>query len=203
LVERVHDPASSATRICIADDEAELLLDVAETAIRAGLAGTPAPEIDTSALPPALQQQCGVFVTLHVAGELNGCIGNITGSPPLVTNVAELAIKAAFEDPRLPALRHRDLAQLDIEISLLSALVEVPARSRVELLQQLQRGEDGLVIRSGFHQALFLPSVWEQLPEPDRFLVHLFRKAGLPADVWPDDLVAAVFTTTTFHRDLG
>lgn len=203
MVERVHDPVSGAARITIAERDSELLLDVAETAIRANLAGRPVPEIDMSALPVVLRQPCGVFVTLHVAGELNGCIGNISGAGPLVTNVAELAVKAAFEDPRLPALRRHDLARLSIEVSLLSALLEVPARSRAELLQQLWRGEHGLVIRSGAHQAVFLPSVWEQLPEPERFLDQLLRKAGLPPERWPDDLVAAVFTTTTFARSFG
>jgi AmmeMemoRadiSam system protein A len=154
-------------------------------------------------LPAALHRPNGAFVTLLVAGELNGCIGDVAGSASLAVSVADLAIKAAFHDPRLPALTSSDLAGLTIEVSLLSSRIEVPAGSRTELLQQLRRDEHGLTIRSGSRRALFLPSVWRQLPRPDQFVDQLLRKAGLPHGAWPDDLVAAVFTTTTVSRHLA
>lgn len=187
----------------IGDDDAEFLLDIAESAIRARLAGGRAPTVDPASLTPPLLRPTGAFVTLHVGGELNGCIGNVTGSGPLAASIADLAIKAAFADPRLPALRPADLDRLDIEISLLTEPNEVPARSRAELLQHLRPGVDGLILHSGAHQAVFLPTVWRQLPEPDRFVDHLLLKAGLPTASWPRDLTAFVFTTATFRRDFG
>ncbi len=186
----------------IDDHDARLLLDLAESSIRARLAGRPAPEIDTTSLSPPLRRTNGAFVTLHVDGQLNGCIGDITGTGALATSVAELAIKAAFGDPRLPALRPDDLDRLNIEISLLTEPVEIPARSRRELFEHLRPGHDGLILRSGWHQALFLPSVWRQLPEPDRFVDHLLLKAGLPQSTWPRDLVAFVFSTAAIDRDV-
>lgn len=193
----------SLDALAIADDEAELLLDIAETAIRAALAGATAPDIDINDLPTPLRLPNGAFVTLHVAGRLNGCIGDVAGSAPLAVSVAELAIKAAFHDPRLPLLRRVDLAHLSIEVSLLSPHVEVPAGSRTELLQHVHPDDHGLVLAAGSRRALFLPDVWRQLPRPDDFVDQLLRKAGLPADAWPGDLAAAVFTTTSIHRHLG
>ncbi len=198
-----HTDEDGSDAFEIGEHEAEVLLDLAETAIRARLAGRPAPGIDLVDLPPALHRSIGAFVTLVVAGELNGCVGDITGSASLAVSVTELAIRAAFDDPRLPALREADLPSLSIEVSLLSAQVEVPARSRAELVQALRRNEHGLIIRSGVRRALFLPSVWRQLPQPERFVDQLLHKSGLPLHAWPDDLVAAVFTTSTVHRRLG
>ena len=66
-------------------------------------------------LPPGLQRPLGAFVTLHVSGQLNGCIGHIIGTAPIAEGIAELAVSSAFHDPRLPALQSDDLAALDIE----------------------------------------------------------------------------------------
>ena len=57
-----------------------------------------------------------------------------------------------------------------------------------DLLAVLRPAEDGLILEEGRHHATFLPSVWESLPEPAEFLLHLKRKAGLPADYWSPEL---------------
>jgi AMMECR1 domain-containing protein len=43
-----------------------------------------------------------------------------------------------------------------------------------------------VIIRKGHASATFLPQVWEQLPQPDKFLSHLCMKAGLPSNAWQD-----------------
>ena len=186
----------------ITERDTKVLLDLAESAIRARLEGRPEPAVDLASLSPELRRPIGAFVTLHVGGALNGCIGNITASEPLAPEVARLALAAAFADPRLPALGSDELDRLDIDISLLSEPTGIPARSRHELLAHLRPGDDGLIIRSGRHQALFLPSVWRQLPQPDDFVDQLFRKARLRPEPWPTDLTASGFTTATVHRSL-
>ena len=139
-------------------------------------------------------------MTLHVDGRLNGCIGNVHSRERIGACISELAIEAAFEDPRLPQLRREDLDRLHIEVSLLSPRSVVPAPSRAELIEHLVPHETGLIISSGSARAVFLPSVWEQLPRPDDFIDQLLRKAGLPPDGWPTDMRAEVFTTESFGR---
>ncbi len=197
------DVAAGLDSFGIAQHDAAALLDLAETAIRERLTGPSTSELDIDGLAPTLHQATGAFVTLRANGELNGCIGNIDGSGSLATNVADLAIKAAFDDPRLPALRPSDLPGLSIEISLLTSPVEVPASTRQELLRSVRRHEHGLIIQSGRNRGLFLPAVWEQLLEPDDFVDHLLLKAGIARRSWPDNLVAAVFTTATMRRILS
>ena len=46
----------------------------------------------------------GAFVTIRNNGELRGCIGYIESALPLAEVVNEVAVKAAFEDPRFPSL---------------------------------------------------------------------------------------------------
>ena len=180
-----------------------LLLDIAERSIVAGL-GNRRPTVPTlDELPDELQRPVGAFVTLNVHGRLNGCIGSIETDEAVGVSVARHAWSAAFSDPRLPALRWVDYDHLDIEISLLSPLAPIVATSRDALLDVLEPGVDGLLIAAGSRRAVFLPSVWEQLPSPETFLTHLFHKAGLDTATWPDDLRAFGFTAEKFGRRAG
>ena len=174
--------------------EAAALLELAEGAIRDGLAGRPFAAPDLSTLPPALQEPGGVFVTLRVGGELNGCIGTVEGVEPRAHAVARCARSAAFGDPRLPALRAAELPFLAVEVSVLSPLEPVAATSRQGLAVLLRPGVDGLVLASGHRRGVFLPAVWEQLPDPEDFLDHLVAKAGIRPATWPADMRAYRFT---------
>ncbi|BFM14931.1 hypothetical protein R50073_11140 [Maricurvus nonylphenolicus] len=177
--------------------EQQQLLDIARQSIAAGLHGKhwhPKAE-DTD---PSLREQGCSFVTLHKQGFLRGCIGALTAYQPLYEDVAEHAFAAAFSDPRFPPLDESELDQLHIEISLLSPEEPIEFRNKAHLLNQLRPGIDGLTIRSGSHQATFLPAVWQQLPAPEVFLQHLFKKAGIAMDSWPENLQAWRYTTEQF-----
>ena len=43
-----------------------------------------------------LQEQCGVFVTLHIDKKLRGCIGTMRGTEPLIDAVKDMARSSAF-----------------------------------------------------------------------------------------------------------
>jgi AmmeMemoRadiSam system protein A len=180
--------------------EAELLLDIADASIVAGLRGRRPTAPDPAELPAALRAVVGSFVTLTVLGQLNGCIGSIEGSAPLGVAVARHAWSAAFSDPRLPALRPADYEHLDIEVSVLSPLAELPVGSRLELLDGLRPRTDGLVVAAGRRQAVFLPAVWESLPGRAEFLDHLYLKAGLAPGSWPLGMQAFRFTAQKVRR---
>lgn len=180
------------------DELLDPALDIAEAAIGDALAGR-RPGAPSSA-SPALDAPIGVFVTLKVAGELNGCVGTVAGDEPVGRAVARLAVAAAFDDPRLPRLRPADVAHLTIGVSLLSPLVPLTVGSRAELLAALRPGRDGLVVAAGRRRGLFLPSVWAQFGDPGDFCDHLWRKAGLPPRRWPADLRLHRFTARYRER---
>ncbi len=192
---------SPSPEVALGADCAARLLDSALDAIVAGLDGRVPDPIPLSELSDELRRTVGSFVTLHVDSELNGCIGNVEGSEPLGRAVPRLAWSAAFADPRLPSLRPVELDRLAIEISLLSPLAPVDVHSYGALIECVLPGCDGLVVRSNDRQGLFLPSVWEQLPDPAAFVAQLFHKAGLPPGTWPPGTEVHRFGTTSYRRD--
>ena len=177
-------------------ETADALLAIARQSIVDAFDGKPLPS--WSPAVPGLHERRGVFVTLHVDGDLNGCIGEVSGDKPLVDEVARLARAAAFDDPRLPALRRRQLPRLTIEVSAMSPLEPIPATSAELLRSHLTPEVHGLMTSSGNHRALFLPDVWQQLPKFADFIGRLFAKAGMDPRYWPDHLQAWRFTTQAF-----
>ncbi|MBN1170304.1 AmmeMemoRadiSam system protein A [Candidatus Micrarchaeota archaeon] len=124
------------------------------------------------------------FVTLMKRGELRGCIGSLEPVRPLVFDVIQNALNAAFEDPRFYPVIRDEIDDLEIEISVLTVPEKIQIKSKEELLEKLVPGKHGLIIEKGWNRATFLPSVWDQLPGKDEFLSRLCSKAGLGHDEW-------------------
>jgi AmmeMemoRadiSam system protein A len=163
------------------------LLRVAREAIRVGFGGTRL-SIRAADYSAPLQRLGASFVTLHVQGQLRGCIGSIDARRPLVADVARNAYAAAFEDERFAPMDDAGFAALAIHLSLLSAPEPLRFSSEADLVAQLRPHVDGLVLQEGRRHATFLPSVWEQVPEAVEFLRHLKLKAGLPGGYWSPSL---------------
>ena len=126
-----------------------------------------------------LRENLGVFVTLRKKGELRGCIGSIVGGEPLYRGVAANAVHAAVDDPRFPPLRKDELRGVAIEISVMTPLRPVQDYRSIRL------GTDGVVIRDGPAQAVFLPQVAVETGwSLDQFLGSLCLKAGLGRDAY-------------------
>ena len=171
------------------------LRGVARDAIEYGLREGRPPPLELSAYPPAFAEPRASFVTLHRAGALRGCTGSLEPDAPLVVGVARNAFRAAFTDPRFPALERPELDGLDVSVALLSALEPLAAACEAELLAALRPGRDGLVLRDGARSATFLPAVWQALPDPRGFLHALERKAGLEPGHWSPTLRFERYTT--------
>jgi len=140
------------------------------------------------------------FVTLQKAGQLRGCIGCLEGRMTLVKAIPYFSLAAAFSDPRFAPLGQDELPQIRIHLSLLGNLTPLPAHSRAALLAALTPGEDGLKLQDPYHQATFLPSVWEQLPDPEDFVDQLLRKGGWSPH-WPGQLQAWRYPSLSFGED--
>jgi AmmeMemoRadiSam system protein A len=141
----------------------------------------PAAPSDT---PAVTKEYRGCFVTLTKKGELRGCIGYIEGIKPLFEAVMDNAKNAALEDPRFPPVSPGELADIKVEVSVLTRPQPLEYKDDKDLLGKLVPGEDGIILTSGFHQSTFLPQVWEQLPDKVDFLQHLALKGGMPIDGW-------------------
>lgn len=114
--------------------------------------------------PDKLFDKGAAFVTLTVKDSLRGCIGTVVPYQAVALDVAANAYEAAMEDSRFQPVKPEELPGIDIEISLLTDYEEIDFADEKELLTKIRPGVDGLIIRDGDRQGLFLPSVWEQLP---------------------------------------
>ena len=182
----------------LCEEEHILLRKVARLSIESGLRDGRPLMPDTARYPRPLREPGASFVTLNRQGQLRGCIGSLEAHRPLVEDVAHNAHAAAFSDPRFPPLRAKELADLEIHISVLSPATPLQFDSEAELVRQLRPGVDGLILEDGYHRGTFLPSVWESLPAPADFLRQLKLKAGLPADYWSDSLRVSRYQTEMF-----
>ncbi len=134
----------------------------------------------------ALQAECGTFVTLKIGGQLRGCIGNLEPVGSIHEAIRRNALNAAFHDSRFPELSAEELARVHINISILTRPQTLVYRDGTDLISRLRPGMDGVILSLGHTGATFLPQVWEQLPQPEEFLGHLCRKAGLSETAWRD-----------------
>ena len=164
------------------DNQKKRLLEIARRSIEHYL--NTAKKLEVSESDPALVEQCGAFVTLHKHNQLRGCIGNIIGNQPLYLTIRDMAVEAAVNDPRFPALSKKELDEgdVEIEISVLSPLQKVINPDEIEL------GKHGVLIRKGYRSGVFLPQVATETGwSKHEFLSNLCaHKAGLSPSAWKD-----------------
>lgn len=180
-------------------DEQRFLLDLAASTIAATVRDTPLDVHSWSARLPSeqLRQPAGAFVTLHHYGELRGCVGCLRPLKPLYLTVIDCAISAATRDPRFAPVAEEDLAELSIEISVLSPLFPIQP-------EELKPGEHGLVVTQGFFQGAMLPCVaGERRWDRERLLEETCAKAGLERDAWQKGARLEAFTAFVFSAERG
>lgn len=180
------------------EQQQNTLLQIAALSILHGLKHRTSLEVFSFQYESALQQIRATFVTLEKHNQLRGCIGMLKAIKPLVEDVASNAYSAAFNDPRFPPLRTEEFQELDIHISILTPPEPFPVDDEADLLQKLVPGVDGLILKDGYFQSTFLPSVWESLPTTKEFVSHLKQKAGLDANYWSDSIGFQRYHTYSF-----
>lgn len=176
----------------------QALLAQARAAIAAYLADQAPPPVPAD---PTLSQPAGVFVTLRrragpsqpMGADLRGCIGHIEADQPLVNVTAAMAVSAASQDWRFPPVEAAELAQLRIEISVLSPLRRIHSPAQIEI------GRHGLVVAQAGRRGLLLPEVaagrqWDART----FLEQTCLKAGLSREAWRQGAALYTFTTLEF-----
>jgi len=171
----------------LSDEEKRTLLKLAREVIESRARGEEAPPLPETT-SPALESKAGVFVSLHSAGLLRGCIGYIQPDMSLLMGVQRSAANAAFDDSRFAPVNREETQDLEIEISLLTP------PSPVESYDMIEIGKHGIILEKRGARALFLPQVatenkWD-LPTT---LTFLARKAGLAPDSWREGARFSVF----------
>jgi AmmeMemoRadiSam system protein A len=183
---------SSDTQSGLTTEEKASLLELARASIRARVMGQALPSIPEGS--EALSRKTGAFVSLHRRGMLRGCIGYVEAVMPLARAVQDMALSAAFQDPRFEPLSCEELEDLDIEISVLTPFEKISDPECIEV------GRHGLMIRKGARSGLLLPQVPVQFGwDREVFLSQTCLKAGLGPDAWQDpDAELYIFAADIF-----
>jgi AmmeMemoRadiSam system protein A len=142
-----------------------------------------------------LKEKRGAFVTLHVDGDLRGCIGYPLPVKPLDETIIEMALAAATQDTRFEPLQANELKKLKVEISVLGLPEPVADPNEVQV------GAHGIIVSKGFYKGLLLPQVpVEQGWDRETYLGHGCLKAGLPPEEWKKGAKLEVFTAQVFSE---
>ncbi|MCM8764064.1 MAG: AmmeMemoRadiSam system protein B [Candidatus Omnitrophica bacterium] len=189
--------ASTKEKKMLSKYQRETLLKIARETLQYHLSGKKLPELKIE--DATLLEKRGVFVTLRKNGELRGCIGTILPQKELAYAVREMAIESATSDPRFPPVSLKELKEIEIEISILTVPVKVSSADEIVL------GRDGVIVKKGFRQGVFLPQVADETGwTKEQFLSALCsHKAGLEPDAWKNpDTELYIFQAEVFseHR---
>ncbi len=180
------------TTFTLTAEDRQAFLALARQSILAHLTHGPPPRVHTAAASLHL----GAFVSLHIHGDLRGCIGYPAADRPLGEVISRCAVSAATADLRFAPLTLHELATVQIEISVLGPIE--PVRDISEIVV----GRDGLIISEGYSKGLLLPQVaTERGWDRDTFLAHTCLKAGLRRDAWKSGAQIEKFEAEVFAEE--
>jgi uncharacterized protein len=178
-------------------EERRALLAIARRAMGAHVTGA-APrgqDVEEHSHDVPRAASAGVFVTLHEAGDLRGCIGHMEPDEPLVPALIDAAVAACSKDPRFPPVRPDELARIAIELSILGPLEPVATLDEVEI------GRHGLLVEKGRRRGLLLPQVAvERQWTAATFVSQTCRKAGLSDNAWQHGALLWRFEAEVFSE---
>jgi len=177
----------------LSKDQQEFLLTLARKSIKHYLETGKQLKIETP--DTIFLGERGAFVTLKVNGKLRGCIGYPLPYKALYETVIEMAVSAASKDYRFQPISLEELADVKIEISVLTLPRPVKDISEIEI------GKHGIIISKGSNKGLLLPQVpvewgWDL----ETFLHHGCLKAGLGENDWEKGANIEVFSAQVFSE---
>lgn len=131
------------------------------------------------AVPPGLpaemtQRRAGAFVSLHLDGNLRGCIGTLG---PVRESLAEEiicnAIAACSEDPRFPPVTPEELPRIECSVDVLGEPADIDGPDQLDVKRY------GVIVSRGWRRGVLLPDL-EGVDTVEQQVAIAKRKAGIP-----------------------
>jgi AmmeMemoRadiSam system protein A len=120
-----------------------------------------------------LDRRAGVFCSLHIAGNLRGCIG--TSQPCykcIADEIIQNAIAAATRDPRFDEVRENELDQLEYSVDVLGEPEDIDSPSKLDVKRY------GVIVTNGGRRGLLLPDL-DGVDTVEEQIAIAKRKAGI------------------------
>lgn len=180
----------------VSDENKKFLLVLVRKALEENLEGK---ESDLENIPEELMNKGASFVTIKIDGENKGSIGTLFEHQELFLDVIENAKIAAFEDNRFGSLTSDDLKIAKIEISILTKPRKLSYDSEQDLLNKINQGIHGVIIKNGVKIGTLLPQEWDKVDDKIEFLQLICEKASLNKGGWKNpNSEIYVYETETF-----
>ena len=123
--------------------------------------------------PEMLQKRAGAFVSIHLDGELRGCIGTIAAvQDDLSLEIMHNAISACSQDPRFMPVTEEELPFLDYSVDILGDAEDIDSPAQLDVKRY------GVIVSSGGRRGLLLPDL-EGVDTVDEQIRIAKRKAGI------------------------
>ena len=120
-----------------------------------------------------LQKQAGAFVSIHLDGELRGCIGTIAAvQDDLSQEIMHNAISACSQDPRFMPVTDEELPFLDYSVDILGDAEDIDSPAQLDVKRY------GVIVSSGGRRGLLLPDL-EGVDTVEEQIRIAKRKAGI------------------------
>ena len=120
-----------------------------------------------------INNQAGVFVSIHKFGSLRGCIGTIIPTTnSIAKEIITNAISASTKDPRFPKIEKEELQYLDINVDVLGKPEKITSE------EELNVKEYGVIVTSGTKRGLLLPDL-EGIDTVSEQISIAKKKAGI------------------------
>ena len=134
-------------------------------------------EEEEATLPADLTgRRAGCFVSLHLDGELRGCIGTLGPTTDYVADeIRQNSLSAGLRDPRFPPVRREEFYRLTCSVDILGPL------ERIESPADLDVKRFGAVVSSGYRRGLLLPDL-EGVDTVEQQIEIARAKAGIGQD---------------------
>ena len=172
----------------IPDRDKQYLINLARQTLYWYLKDGTIPQPDNDSLSVSIRQKRGCFVTLYKRNYgLRGCVGVFAKERSLYENVIDRAIAAATRDTRFPKVTLEELKDIKIEITVLSEPRDLLFTSPEDLLAKLRPLKDGVILTTRYGQSTYIPQVWKNIPDKEKFMSTLCQKHGAPWDTWKND----------------
>jgi AmmeMemoRadiSam system protein A len=157
------------TRRSKEDEYVRLARLAVETYVRTGKTA----EIPEGTSPELLNRRAGAFVSLHLDGELRGCIGTISAVQScLAKEIVRNGISACSEDPRFPAVTREELTGLVYSVDVLGDAESIASPAELDVKKY------GVIVTRGYRRGLLLPDL-EGVDTVEQQIGIAKKKAGI------------------------
>ncbi|MBQ9537963.1 MAG: AmmeMemoRadiSam system protein A [Treponema sp.] len=127
-----------------------------------------------------LSRRAGTFVSLHLDGQLRGCIGTIGATEPCVAaEIIHNAVSACSRDPRFNRVREGELSSMIYSVDVLGPVESISSREQLDVKRY------GVICSKDSRRGLLLPNL-DGVDDVDQQIEIACRKGGISPSEKPE-----------------